>query len=204
MAHPEPLEIVIGDTLSWLRLYTDVTYVDHDGETQECKASDGWTLKYAYAAPVASAAFAITAATHDTNDYLVSVTAATTANYVASDNYAWVAYAEKGSGATIERHQIDSGTCKVVAGYASFAALYDKRSHAKTVLDAIEALIEGRATSDVAQYSIAGRSIVKMSPEELLKWRSFYRMEYQAEMDAEKIASGLATGRKILVRFPEY
>ena len=28
--------------------------------------------------------------------------------------------------------------------------------------------------------------------------------EIEAELDAEKIASGLATGRKILVRFPEY
>lgn len=204
MSHPEPLEIITGDTLSWLRSCSDVTYVDHDGQTQECKASDGWTLKYSFAAPVALGAFQITAAAHDTDDYLVSVSAATTSGYAASDNYAWVAYVEKGAGASLERHQIDSGSCKVKAGHAYYQSRYDRRSHCKKVLDAIEALIEGRATADVSQYSIAGRSIVKMAPEELLRWRSFYKTEYQAELDAEKIAGGLATGRKIMVRFPEY
>jgi len=201
MAHPEPFEIIIGDTLSWTRLYGDVTYIDADGDVTECPASDGWTLKYSYAAPEASAAFSITASA-DGDDYLVAVTAAATALYVASDNYSWVAYVEKGAGATIERHQIDKGSCKVKGGYASYVAAFDNRSHAKIVLDAIEAVLESRATMDQMSYTIAGRSLGRTPIADLLRLRNMYKYEYEAELAAENIGSGLDSGRKILVRFP--
>jgi hypothetical protein len=201
MAHPEPTEIIIGDTLKWTRLSADVIYIDADGEVQECLASEGWTLKYSFAAPVASAAFTITASA-DGDDYLVSVTAAVTALYVASDNYSWVAYAEYGSGVTIERHQIDRGTCKVKAGYASYIAAFDNRSHAKIVLDAIEAVLESRATMDQMSYTIAGRRLDRTPIADLLRLRNLYKYEYEAELAAENIGSGISSGRKILVRFP--
>lgn len=203
MAHPEPLEIIIGDTLSWKRLYTDVTYIDSDGDTQECKASDGYTLKYSFAAPVASAAFTITASADD-DDYLVSVTAAVTALYVASDDYSWVAYAEYGSGVTLKRYTIDRGTCKVKAGYSSYSAEFDNRTHAKIVLDAIEAVLQSRATMDQMSYTIGGRRLDRTPIADLLKLRNLYKFEYEAEQAAENIGSGLASGRKILTRFPEY
>jgi hypothetical protein len=74
----------------------------------------------------------------------------------------------------------------------------DTRSHAERTLDAIEALIEGRATTDVASYSIAGRSLSRMTPDELVKWRSVYRAEVAAQRNAGKPNGG----RKItLARF---
>jgi hypothetical protein len=69
------------------------------------------------------------------------------------------------------------------------------------VLDALEAVIEGKATSDQLSYSIAGRSISKMSPAEILQWRDLYKTEYQREMDAEKISQGIESPRRIGVRF---
>ncbi len=74
----------------------------------------------------------------------------------------------------------------------------DVRSHAEKVLDAIEALIEGRATKDVTSYSIAGRSLTRMSPDELVKWRSHYRNEVAKQRNAGKPAGGR---RIILARF---
>ena len=40
-------------------------------------------------------------------------------------------------------------------------------SHNKKMLDAIEAVLEGRITSDVEAYQIAGRQITKISITEL-------------------------------------
>lgn len=61
--------------------------------------------------------------------------------------------------------------------------------------------MEGKSTADVLSYSIGGRSISKMSPEELIKWRSFYKTEYQRELEAEGIARGEDNPRRIGVRF---
>ena len=78
------------------------------------------------------------------------------------------------------------------------AATQDTRSHAEKVLDALEALIEGRASKDVNSYSIAGRSLTRMSPAELIEWRDRYRREVAVQR-----AAGLPNrGRKItLARF---
>lgn len=200
MAQPEPSQIVIGDTLSWLRSYTDVTYVDHDGNTQECKASDGWTLKYYYSIPGSTTSFTITASTHDTNDYLVSVTAVITATYIASKNYIWKAIIEKGSGASAEKYRIAYGTCEIVSAFVGEEDL----EHIMAVIAACEAVFAGRASSGVAQYSIAGRSIANMPIQDVFSLYSKYKASYENFLAAQKIASGLATGRKILVRFPEY
>lgn len=57
----------------------------------------------------------------------------------------------------------------------------DARSHAERMLAAIESLLEGRATKDVASYAIAGRSLTRMTVDELMKWRSQYRTEVAKE-----------------------
>jgi len=49
------------------------------------------------------------------------------------------------------------------------------RSHARKVLDAIEAVLENRATSDVSSYTIAGRSLSRIPIDELLRLRSVYK-----------------------------
>lgn len=74
----------------------------------------------------------------------------------------------------------------------------DMRSHAEKMLASIEALLEGRATKDVNQYSIAGRSLTKMTVDELMRWRTHYRAEVRAARNAT-LPNG---GRKItLARF---
>ena len=69
------------------------------------------------------------------------------------------------------------------------------------MFDAIKTVIEGRVPADVESYSIAGRSITKMSSAELLKWYHFYKDQVKQEEAAERIASGENLGGKILTRF---
>ena len=114
--------------------------------------------------------------------------------------YTYQAYVVKPVSPT-EKYTIETGQIEILPNISAADSQVDFRSHAKKVLDALESLIEGKATSDAASYSIAGRSISKMTPEELIKWRSFYLSEYQTECDAKAIAKGLESPRRIGIRF---
>jgi hypothetical protein len=75
------------------------------------------------------------------------------------------------------------------------------KSHARKVLDAIEATIEGTATQSQSEMTINGRSIKYFSSEHLLKLRSTYKREIANEEASERIKAGLGSKNKILVRF---
>jgi len=192
----EPSIIHRGETLGWKRAASQTTYVDADGATIECSAPE-WTLKYKFAGP--SGAFDITAVA-DGTDFSASASATVTGAYPVGE-YSWIATVEKGSGGTLERHIVDSGVCTVAEGPAEYVSGLDKRSHVKKVLDAIEAVILGRATTDQLSYSINGRSLQKTPLPDLLKLRSQYRGEYERELRAERIRKGLDGGGNVYVRF---
>lgn len=75
------------------------------------------------------------------------------------------------------------------------------RSHAKIVLDSIEAVIEGRANMDQASMSIAGRSLSRTPIEELLLLRSRYKSEWLKEVKLARLKNGKASGNTIRVQF---
>ena len=54
---------------------------------------------------------------------------------------------------------------------------------------------------DVANYSINNRSLTKMSPDELLKWRDYYKAEVLRDKRIERAKSGQGSGNQVLVRF---
>jgi hypothetical protein len=175
----EPEQITVGDTIKWTKSLSDYP------------ASEGWTLSYTFVN--SSGTFSVTS-TADGDDHAVSVSSTTSSSYTAG-TYSWQSYATSSS----ERHQVDAGTIILNPNFADGAT--DSRSHAKKVLDAIESVIEGRASEDAAAMSIAGRSITKMTLEELISTRSKYRAEYNRELRAERIAQGLGGRKKVLVRF---
>ena len=180
----EPSKIVAGDLTQWKR--TDLS--DYDNTL--------FTLKYsARLAGNGSTEIEITA-TADGTDYLVSVASAVSAAYTAGTYY-WQAYLVRI--ADNERVTIDSGIWDVVVN--SDASTTDPRSHARIMLDKIESLIEGRADNDVDNYAIAGRSITKMSIDELMTWRSHYRSEVEAEEDELARRDGKPTSGTFQVRF---
>jgi len=74
-------------------------------------------------------------------------------------------------------------------------------SHNKKMLDAIEAVLEGRVTSDVEAYQIAGRSITKISITELKDLHAYYLGKVNQEEDQERVATGKTSKRKIKVKF---
>ena len=177
----EPEILVAGDRWVWKR--ADLS-----------EYGTGFTLTYELTINGGGTPITLTA-TLSGSEYLIEIAAATTAAYTAGD-YSWSALITRDSDS--ERIRVSTGTLTVKPDPAISTA--DPRSHARIALDAIEAVIEKRATKDQESYSIAGRSLSRMNITDLLTFRDRYRLDVKREEDAEKIAKGLGTGKNIVVR----
>lgn len=151
----------------------------------------GWALSYDFVNSVYHVA--ITASNNGDGTHLVALTAQQTAAFTAGD-YAYAAKVTKSA----EVYEVRRG---LITALPAMTAAADVRSHAKKVLDALQSLIEGKATSDVASYSIAGRSLARMMPDELMRWTTHYRIIYAREVAADRLSRGIGTRRRINVRF---
>lgn len=77
----------------------------------------------------------------------------------------------------VDVFELESGQVEILADVAALDAGHDPREHAERVLDAIEAVLEGRATKDQQSYTINGRTLVRTSIAELLQLRKTYQDE---------------------------
>lgn len=173
----EPESFIAGDTWRWTR-----TLADYPAST--------WTLTYR--ARSRESSFEITA-TASGADHSVTVAKATTAAYKAGI-YAWTAQVTDGT----TRTTVASGLWTVAPDPANTGAGLDPRSHARRVLEAVEAVLEGRATKDQEEYAINGRSLKRESRETLLKFRNQYRGEVRAEELAAAAAKGKGGGKLVM------
>jgi len=180
----EPEELIAGDRVAWKRADLNADY-----------SNALYTLSYRLRLEGdGNTGYTITASASGT-DYIVEVASTTTNTYVPG-RYRWQAYITRNSDSA--RITLESGSLEVVPNRNVSTA--DPRSHAKIVLDAIEAVLESRATKDQMSYTIAGRSLSRMPITDLLTFRDKYKAEYQRELDAERIRKGLGSKRRLLVR----
>lgn len=177
----EPSQITAGDTVQWTR--TDLS---------DYLPADGWALSYVL---INSAAKITISATTSGTGYAVTVSAATSAAYTAG-KYKWQAYVTNSG--TSQRKTVDSGEIEIKPNFSS-QTTYDSRSHVKKVLDAIDAVIENRASLDQESYEIMGRSLKRTPLNDLLKLRNEYAAKYLAEQNAENLANGKGAKNKIKV-----
>lgn len=94
-----------------------------------------------------------------------------------------------------------SGSVVVAKGVLTLRAdpaSADAASHAEKMLAQIEALLEGKSLNDVASYAIAGRSLTRLTPAELMTWRSHYQGEVRKERAR---AAGNSTRQITLAKF---
>jgi hypothetical protein len=189
---------MIGDTITWVRRSVQAVEMNDNGvlETTDIKASDGWTLKYVAVGKLGIISITASADDDNADDFKFSASAATTGAYTAGD-YQWQLVATL----TTTRYTIATGIVTVLDNIAGRSALYDNRSHAKKVLDAIEAVIEGRASQDQMGYTIAGRSLSRTPLQDLMRLRAMFKAEYDSEVATANIAAGLSGKNKIYTRF---
>jgi len=110
--------------------------------------------------------------------------------------YAWQRYVSTAT----DRLCIAQGSTRVSPNFATQSSGIDMRTHARRVLDAIEAVLENRASEDDSYVMIGATQITKLPHADLLALRSQYRREVANETSAERIALGLDSGRTVRVR----
>ena len=179
----EPEVLHVGDLWRWKRNLSDYPVASY-------------ALTYAFRLD-ASTALSITASESTSpNEYKIEVGSSTTAGYT-KGLYYWSAYITRSSDS--ERIQLFSGSTEIKAIRAVLAE--DPRSDAQKNLDAIDAVINNRASIDQQAMSIAGRSLTRMSPEELYGWRNRFKQEVHMEKVKQRMAVGQQTGNTVKVRF---
>lgn len=184
----EPDEIVVGDFIQWKR--SDIA--------QDYPTSTGYTAEYVARITGGGASeIKIAQAAGSTDSYYLFTADSTTSADFAVGLYHW----------QLEITQTSSGN-RVVVDLGDFEAIpdmdnnqADPRIHAEIMLTKIESLLSGKADSDVASYSIAGRSLTKLSFAELVEARDYYRREIVQHENKALVKRGKKTGSTIQVRF---
>lgn len=181
----EPTEVVVGDFIQWKRsdLVADYPPSLYSAEYVARITGGG------------STEIKLPGTGTDTH-YLFTVDSATSSVFLPG-LYHW----------QLEITQTSSGN-RVVVDIGDFTAIpdmdsnqADPRIHAEVMVDKIETILAGKADSDVASYSIAGRSLTKLSFQELLDAREYYKREVNYHNNKELLKRGKSNGSTIKVRF---
>lgn len=181
----EPTEIVVGDFIQWKRsdLVDDYPTATHSAE-YVARITGGGSSEIKLAG------------TETSTYYLFTVDSVTSAEFVPGYYHWQLEVTETASG---NRIVVDRGTFTAIVDLDVNNS--DPRSHAEIMIGKIESILQGKADSDVANYSINGRSLTKMTFDELIKARDYYKSEFAREKNRERALNGDSTSQTIKVRF---
>lgn len=181
----EPEQVVVGDFIQWKR--SDIA-VDYPPSL--------YSAEYVARITGGGSNEIKLPATEVDGYYLFTVESSESSSFAAG-KYHW----------QLEITQTSTGNRRVL-DYGDFDAIVDlddnqadPRVHAERMISKIETILEGKADSDVSNYSIAGRSISKMTFDELTSARDKYRAEIVLHTVKERARRGKSTGSTIKVRF---
>ena len=177
----DPQQVNAGSTWKW-----EVSYSDYKAST--------YTLTYYFREITGKYSFDITA-TNANNNFRVNIAKAVTATY-APGVYSGQGFVDDGA----NRYLVYENQLEVGADFALQGIGKDTRSHAQKVLESIKALLEGK-TEDVTSYSIAGRSITKMTMQELIEAKDYYERIVVTELRQQRAKQGLHTGQVVRAKF---
>ena len=181
----EPLEVVVGDFLQWKRSDLVADYPPAEYSAEYVARITGGGVSEIKLPGIGSV-----------NYYLFTVSSVDSADFLPG-YYHW----------QLEITQTATGN-RVVVDYGDFTALpdldnnqADPRIHAEIMITKIETILAGKADSDVSNYSIAGRSLTKLSFAELMDARDRYKRELVQHENKENAKRGRKTAATIKVRF---
>lgn len=161
-----PAEIYAGFKTSWI-----INNSEYSPSVYTLK----YTLKKPGVAPLTLTGVA------DGENHLFTITSSNSAEYEPGTYY-FQCYAEDSNG---ERFSISAGKIEVKATLLGQADAFDPRTHAQKCLEAIEAVIEGRATSNQSSVKVGTKELQYYSFTELLALRAYYRNEVESESGNE-------------------
>ncbi len=167
----EPTAFTAGTSVSWDRA--------------DEYAYSLWSFEYLFTGPEQNTVVAES----DAGTVSVSLSAADS-NWPAG-KYQWTLFRTKDT----ERVLVGTGFTVVYTNPADQSGVVDHRSHAEKMLEAIEAKLEGRISSDHESYTIDGRSLNRIPVEQLVQYRTKYRNEVARE---QRRNSNKAAPRRVI------
>lgn len=129
--------------------------------------ADGWVLKYRFVGGVFDQTIT---ADSSTGTYTLTLAAATSATIVGELVARLIGWVELGT----EKYTIYDQVVTIEPN-ARTATAAQLLTHNEKMVAALEAVTENRATDDIESYTIGGRSVTKLKPEEVLRWLGVYR-----------------------------
>lgn len=172
-----PRRITIGDTITW------------DETLSDFPASASWVVIYSFTSK--DGQFKSThAAVVDDHRITIDTTD------LDEGHYAWTKKVDDGS----ETFTLESGILDVDPDLSADTTAVDRRSYAEIALEAIEALLKGKATKDQTSYSLNGRALSRYSIDELTEWRAALRVEVRDEKQTARRKSGGKSHANVHVR----
>lgn len=168
----EPTRATAGDTWRWNRSVSGYS------------PADGWVLTYAFRG---KSTLDLTGAANVDNTGWELTADATKTAVMQPGVHRWKAFVTKAG----ERYTVDEGVTTVDANFA-LAAAGALQTHAERMLAAIEAKMEGRLTSDMEEYVIAGRQLKRIPFEQLPALRSRYAAEVRRQRNGGRTPQTVA------------
>lgn len=186
--HP-PTQLARGEQIGWTKSYADYP-------------ATLYTLDYRFRGQTVGIDVTATA---DGDQFNTLITPTLSGKFGAAGIFKWQAWLTEIANPT-NTFVIEEGRSKVTAGYAvGSTAAVDERSIAKITLDALDAAIQGRASSVQLEYEIStpagSRRVKHLAMSDLTAMRSYYARLVAAELAAERAREGKGFGMPVKVRF---
>lgn len=186
----EPLEITQGESVTWER------------EIPDHPATE-WSAVYRFRGILGTGIGLDVPCTADGTKFIASVSTGSSA-VLSVTTYEWQLWVTSTADPADVR-QIERGTVRVNEGFQSGAlSSVDTRTAAQQILDAIDAMIVGKATADQMEYSIetqVGKRQLKRIPmTELIAARTHYASIVAREKQAERLRARGTFFKNINVR----
>ena len=182
----EPTEIVVGDFIQWKKVLIAQDYptATHSAE-YVARITGGGSDEIKLPA------------TETNGYYLFTVDSATSADFTAGRYHWQLEITETASG---NRLVVERGEFEAIPDLDINQT--DPRVHAEKMVPLIETILETKAAGgDVSSYSLNGRSANKMTYEELIQARDYYKAELVRHRREELIKRGKASANTVKVRF---
>lgn len=173
----EPVEIIAGDTVKWLKTIADY------------KASDGWVLAYS----ARGAGSIEIASTASGDSHLIVITAAQSAAFPVG-NYKWIATVSRDD----ERYTVQEGYFTVKPNLATATTFTDDKLRLQNDIAAISAFL-GK-NFKYASYSINGRTLTNYGMADLFLLKDRLQRELNGVLNAESVKSGAGSNKIVRVR----
>lgn len=185
-----PAQIVQGTSVVFIKCLEDFT-------------PDLFTLSYHLRG---AAQLDVDATDNGDGNYLVQFVASTGVDPdiapLPAGQYFYQAYATDVSNSS-DRRFVESGRVEVLVDLSTVTTSFDGRSNAEIMVAAIDAVMQKKATRDQQSYTIGQRTLVRIPPDQLLKWRDYYTGILRSEIMKKRIAAGLSPFENILTEFKQ-